>query len=80
MAAKKRAGRNELVNDYKMLDKMAKELVVHQKMIKQINRRIAKSVSADFRGGLVGNLDIVMSHMQKAAREIERAKKELKRI
>ncbi len=80
MAKRKRIRRNELLSDYRMLDKMSKELRVHQKSIRQINRRIARSVDADFRSGLVENLDIVVSHMRKAAGELDRAKKELKGI
>lgn len=80
MAAKRRIRKNELVADYNMLGKMSKELLSHQRNIRAINKRIAKRVDADFKGGLVENLDIVMSHMQKAGKELEKARKSLKGI
>jgi hypothetical protein len=80
MANKSRTGKNELLADYRMLEKMSHDLMEHQKSIRVINRRIMKKVSADFGSGLVENLDIVASHMRKAASELERAKRELKGI
>ncbi len=80
MRARRRIKRNELLSDYRMLEKMSESLRQHQKNIRLINKRIAKRVDADFKGGLVENLDIVTEHMQKAERELEKAKKELKGI
>lgn len=80
MIKKNRAGRNELLGDYRMLDRMSKDLRLHQKSVKQINRRIARRIDADFRAGLVEDLDIVVSHMRKASIELDKAKKRLKGI
>ncbi len=80
MAKKTKVGKNELLEDYRMLDRMSKGLAVHQKNIQTISKRISKKVDADFRSGLIENLDIVASHMRRAMMELERAKKELKGI
>lgn len=80
MAKKTKVGKNELLEDYRMLDRMSKGLAMHQKSILVISKRISKKVDADFRAGLIENLDIVVSHMRRATAELERAKRVLKNI
>ncbi len=73
--------KNELMNDYKMLESMSRELAKHQKKVREIGKRIVKTkVSLDLKEGLVENLEIVSNHMRKAGQEIDRAKKRLKLI
>ncbi|MDE1827653.1 MAG: hypothetical protein KGH65_00625 [Candidatus Micrarchaeota archaeon] len=76
----KKPSRNELMNDYKLLDKMSREIILHQKNIKIIRDAIAKKVNSDVKFGLIENLDVVMGHMKKAMKEMDDARKELKEI
>ncbi len=69
-----------LVKDYYILDKMSKSLSVHRKAIKVIARKIAKKVNPDFGIGLVENLDAVATHLERAEKEMAKAKHGLKRI
>ncbi len=79
--AKAKKGARELLQDYALLDGMSRQLAVHQKSIFGIGKRLVKRASqSDISGGLIENLDIVVSHMAKAQKEIERAKKRLKQI
>lgn len=80
MPRSNKPAKNELLNDYKLLDKMSREIALHQKNIKLIRNAIAKKVSSDVKFGLIENLDVVMSHMSKATKEMEKARKELKMI
>ncbi len=74
-------GNNELLNEYELLEKISKELDVHQKNIKAVGKRIAKdNASLDFSEGLIENLEIVSNHMLAAKRELDRAKEKLKSI
>lgn len=72
--------KSELLADYSMLDKMSKDLAVHQKNVKAIGKRIASRTKSDLKFGLEENLDIVLEHMNKAQKELDRARKELKLI
>lgn len=80
MRKSKKPNKNELLNDYKLLDKMSKEITLHQKNIKVIRDAIAKKVNSDVKFGLIENLDVVMGHMKKAMKEMDDARKELKEI
>jgi len=80
MRNSKKPSKNELINDYKLLDKMSREIVLHQKNIKVIRDAIAKKVNSDVKFGLIENLDVVMGHMKKAMKEMDAARKELKEI
>ncbi len=70
----------ELLKDYRMLSKMASDLAKHQKNIKTIGRRIARKSKTDITYGLEDSLEMVITHMQKAQKELERAVKEIKSI
>ncbi len=73
--------KNELQGDYKMLEKMSKELKTHQQNVRAIGKRVVKTgVRLDLKEGLVENLDIVSNHMRKAQQELDKAKKRLKLI
>ncbi len=80
MSKSRKPKKNELLDDYRMLEKMSKDLVEHQKKIKMINRNIAKKLKSNMRFGLVDNLEITLDHMDRAQKEIDKAKKELKMI
>ncbi|MGI0141635.1 MAG: hypothetical protein ACREBF_03230 [Candidatus Micrarchaeales archaeon] len=80
MGKSKTPKKNELISDYKMFDKMAKDLIKHQKSVTAIARSIGKKTSTDFGSGLIENLDVVITHMQKAQKELDKARKELKQI
>lgn len=71
---------NELLKDYNMLEKMASDLAKHQKNIKTIGRRIARRSRSDLTYGFEDSLEMVITHMQKAQEELERAVKEIKNI
>ncbi len=71
----------ELLNDYAMLDGMSRQLIAHQKNIFGIGKRLVKRASqSDISEGLIDNLDMVIVHMKKAQKELETAKKRLKKI
>lgn len=76
----KKPSKSELMDDYRLLEKMSKELSSHQKKMLVIRNAIAKKVNADLKYGLIENLDVVMERMGKAQKELESARKELKRI
>lgn len=78
---KTKKGSKELLQDYALLDSMSRQLIVHQKSIFRIGKRLVRKASqSDITSGLIDNLDMVVSHMKKAQDEIERAKKRLKEI
>ena len=79
--AKKGKSKNEIINDYRMLDKMSKQLKVHERILHDVvAKKIAKKSRTDLEEGLLENLDIVSMHMIKARKEIDRAKEKLKLI
>lgn len=81
MAKRKNPGRNELMNDYKMLDSMSKSLAEHQKRLLGIGKSIMKkSTNSDLTTDVVANLDTVFGHMRKAQRELNKARDKLKMI
>lgn len=75
-----KANNKEMLNDYKMLQKMSKELTRHQSNLKLIRKAIAKGMKTDLKYGLIENIDTVLKHMGKASKEMEDARKELKMI
>ena len=77
--AKRRISR-ELILDYHMLEKMSNDLGTHSRAIKGIAKRIAKGVNLDIGIGLLENLDAVAMHIERAQKEVAKAKRELKRI
>ncbi|VVB76968.1 Uncharacterised protein [uncultured archaeon] len=80
MANNAKPKKNELDADYEMLEDMSRQLQEHQKNVNAISRKIARTLKTDLKYGLLENLDIVTTHMRNAKRELDRAKKELKRI
>ena len=72
--------RTELLSDYRMLEKMSGSLKEHQKNVLAINKALAKKLKGDFKYGLIENLQTVADHMKKAQKELDNARKELKRI
>lgn len=80
MAKSKEPKRNELMSDYRMLEKMSSDLREHQKNILKINKKLARKVKGDLKYGFIENLQIVAEHIKNAERELENAKKELKMI
>ncbi|MCL4365396.1 MAG: hypothetical protein M1569_03150 [Candidatus Marsarchaeota archaeon] len=74
-------GNRELLNDYAMLDGMSRQLAAHQRKIFGIGKRLVERASqSDISEGLIDNLDMVIAHMKKAQKEIETAKRRLKKI
>ena len=71
---------NELARDYLLLERMSKELKLHEDRIRGVSRRIARKARGEFGSGIVENLDIVATYMKGARKELERAKRELKLI
>lgn len=80
MAKDKKPRKQELLRDYRMLDRISETLLEHQKNIRAINKRIASKVKTDLRYGLIENLNVVADHMEKAQEELEKARKELELI
>jgi hypothetical protein len=72
--------RNELLKDYFMLNKMSRNLALHQKNVRVIGRKVAKTAKTDLTDGIVDNLDLVVAHMKRAQSEIDKAQKKLKQI
>ena len=80
MAKAKKQEKEELLSDYLMLEKMSKDLALHQKNIRVVGKSIVRKVKSDLRYGFLDNLDIVEEHMKKAQKELDKARKELKQI
>ncbi|MDE1860185.1 MAG: hypothetical protein KGH72_00525 [Candidatus Micrarchaeota archaeon] len=81
MKRKSRAGANELLKDFYMINDMTKKLGEHQKKIRAIAKHVARSgYKTGLTEGVVENLDLVMSHMNKARKELERAGRRLKMV
>ncbi len=80
MAKSKLPKKTELMGDYRMLEKMSGSLKEHQKNVLAINKELAKKLKGDFKYGLIENLQTVADHMRNAQKELDRARKELKRI
>lgn len=74
-------GSSELLNDYAMLNVMSRQLAAHQRKIFRIGKRLVERASqSDISEGLIDNLDMVIAHMRRAQKEIETAKRKLKKI
>ena len=74
------SGRKELAGDYRMLARMSRELGVHQRKINAIAKKVAKTGKSDAMYGLVESLDLVMTHIGRAKRELDNAGKKLKLV
>ncbi len=72
--------RGELTGDYLMLGKMSRELGVHQKRIKSIMKKFAKTGRSDAMYSLVENLDLISTHMGRARKELDKAGKKLRLV
>ena len=72
---------NEISMDYRMLDVISKQLKKHEHILHDITAKaVAKKSKSDLEYGLLENLDIVVGHMSKARKEIDRARSKLKMI
>jgi uncharacterized protein YoaH (UPF0181 family) len=80
MADGKRRRKVALMEEYQTLAGMSRSLAAHRRNVDAVSRRIAKKMSPDLSSGLLENLDIVSSHIRKAAKELDSALKELKVI
>jgi hypothetical protein len=79
--AKGKAKGRELSNDYLMLGRMSRELAEHRKRINAIEKRVARNkIRLDLKEGVLENLEIVSSQMEKAQKELDKARKRLKLI
>lgn len=76
---KKQQG-GEILRDYRMLEKMSKDLALHQKNIRLIGKRVARRMKTYEKYGLIENLTSVAISMDKAKRQIDKARRELKLI
>ena len=79
MKKNKRKRGGEITHDYLMLVKMSKDLQEHQKRLRAIGARIARARTYNM-SGLVDNLSMVMEHMGRAKKELDKASRELKMI
>jgi hypothetical protein len=80
MAKPKRPKKTELMSDYGMLEAMSGSLGEHRKNVLKINKELARKLKGDFKYGLIENLQEVAGHMKNAQKELDKARKELKRI
>ncbi len=82
MALKKNKTPNELILDYKLFDKMSKDITKHYKRIMSIRKEIArnKNVSVDLKFEFLESLDIILAHMKTAGKELDKSKKVLKEL
>ncbi len=81
MASRRKADDKELLRDYFMMESMAKELKWHQDRIRAIGKRVVKKAAkTDLKDGIIENLDVVVTHMKNAQRELDRAMGKLKMI
>ncbi|MDE1761825.1 MAG: hypothetical protein KGH59_00380 [Candidatus Micrarchaeota archaeon] len=78
MAKGSNAGK-KLLREYTIIGKMTNQIVLHQKGIKQIRKKVAKRRS-DVGYGIIENLDIALLHMNRAKQELDKAMKELKSV
>ncbi|MDE1823078.1 MAG: hypothetical protein KGI00_00150 [Candidatus Micrarchaeota archaeon] len=76
----KKSDKARLLKDYRMLDRMTKELLKSRNDIIRINRSVAKRVKSDLKAGIIDGLDVVLGQMDKARKELDKAKKGLKEI
>lgn len=78
--ARAKAG-NEISKDYRMLNVISAQLKKHERILHDITAKaIAKKSKSDLEYGLLENLDMVVDHMGKARKEIDRARSKLKLI
>ena len=80
MAKTKKTSKKELLSDYRLLGKMSDDLSIHQKNVKAITKNVARHFNSNLRLGLIESLAEISEHMQKAQKELDKAKKELGRI
>ena len=79
--AGKNKGSAEVLRDYRMLERISRELKEHERRLHDVvARRVARKARTDLEEGLLENLDIVASHMRRAQKEIDKAKRKLKVI
>jgi predicted Ser/Thr protein kinase len=67
----------ELLDDYRMLEEMSEKLRFHQKKMKVVGKTVARSLKNDAVYGITEKIESAISHMEKAAKELDRAKKEI---
>ncbi len=80
MRKSRRPVKGELMTDYRMLSQMSKELDLHQKRIKSIMKKFAKTGRSDAMYSLVENLDLISTHMGRARKELNKAGKKLRLV
>ncbi|MDE1851389.1 MAG: hypothetical protein KGH69_01715 [Candidatus Micrarchaeota archaeon] len=78
--AKANIRRNALLKDYSMLNGMSRQLLEARNEIVRINKRIMNKVSGPSKPDLVESLEIVMAHMDRARKELDRSARKLKQI
>lgn len=78
--AKTSIRRNALLKDYRMLSGMSRHLLKSRNEIARINKRILGKLSGNSRIDLVENLELVMVHMDRARKEIDKSARKLKQI
>lgn len=68
---------NEIIVDYKMFDKMSKDIALHYKTLLLIRKNIAKNkkVASDLKFEFLENLDIIIKHMKNAEKELNKSKR-----
>ncbi len=80
MAKSKKNGKDEVLKDYLMLEAMSRDIREHRENLKRISGRISKGMDSYNKYGLVDVLSMVSMHMERARKEIDKAKKGLKHI
>ncbi len=73
---------NELFLDYKLFDGMSKELKTHYKKVLKIRSSISKNkkASSDLKFEVLESLDIILDHVKKASKELDKSKRVIKEL
>ena len=82
MQKKNNSGPKELISDYVMFNDMSKDITKHYKKVLLIRKNIArnKTTRTDLKFEFLESLDIILDHMKKAAKELDRSKKVIKEL
>ncbi len=82
MQKKNSSNSKELISDYIMFDSMSKDITKHYKKVLSIRKNIArnKKTSTDLKFEFLESLDIILDHMKKAAKELDRSKNVIKEL
>jgi hypothetical protein len=78
--AKRKENREDILQDYFLLESMTRELHRHKQNLKRICSRIERGMDSYNKYGLIDVLSMVSMHIERADRELEKARKELKLV